>query len=235
MGIYSLNSSYAKQSSSIVTNGLVLSLDATDSSSYPSSGSTWHDLSENSINHTLANTTYSSTFGGDLLFDGSSSYGIAPENSALNSQTFTIDVIVSPASLSQNGFWFEKGTVNTQYSLFMQGSNIVFRGHTGSVVNFVVVPSATYMTANNWYHVVGTFISGQQRLYINGSQVGTGSVSGTISTNANGTSVGVYGGFSGSRSYWYNGKISSVKVYNKALTESEVKQNFNAIRQRYGI
>jgi hypothetical protein len=117
----------------------------------------------------------------------------------------------------------------------MQGSNIVFRGHTGSVVNFVVVPSATYMTANNWYHVVGTFISGQQRLYINGSQVGTGSVSGTISTNANGTSVGVYGGFSGSRSYWYNGKISSVKVYNKALTESEVKQNFNAIRQRYGI
>jgi hypothetical protein len=199
-------------------------------------GNSWRDLSGNSIVHTISSSKYFPKDEGSFLFNGSSSLIVAPENSLLNSQSFTIDVIVSPASLSQNGFWFEKGQVNTQYSLFMEGGNIVFRGNNGtSFVNFVAVTASTYMSTNQWYNVVGTFVSGQQRLYINGVQVGSGTVSATIPTNANGTSIGVYGGFNGSRSYWYNGKISSVKIYNRSLSANEVNKNFNVTRARYGI
>jgi hypothetical protein len=91
------------------------------------------------------------------------------------------------------------------------------------------------MNTSNWYQVVGTFTSGTRRLYINGVLVNSDTQSGTIDTNTNGMSIGVYGGFNGGRGYYYNGNIASVKVYNRELTASEIQQNFNANRSRFGI
>ena len=59
--------------------------------------------------------------------------------------------------------------------------------------------------------------------------------SGTIATNANGSSIGVYGGYNGARSYYFNGTIGSVKVYNRALSATEIAQNFDSHRSRYGV
>jgi hypothetical protein len=58
---------------------------------------------------------------------------------------------------------------------------------------------------------------------------------GTVGTNTNGISIGVYGGFNGVRGYYYNGNISSVKVYNRALSASEVQQNYNAQKSRFNL
>ena len=91
------------------------------------------------------------------------------------------------------------------------------------------------MNTSNWYQVVGTYVSGDRKLYINGTLVNSDSQAGAISTSNAGTSIGVYGGYTGSRGYYYNGNIAIVRVYNKPLTATEVQQNFNATRGRFNI
>jgi len=200
-------------------------------------GGGWADLSGASNHGELVNgPTYNSSNGGSLVFDGSNDMIIIPENSALNTQTPSVEVWVKTNATTQNGFWFEKGTVNTQYSLFQEGGVIQWRQNfSGSGTTNLSTTTATYMNTSNWYQVVGTFTSGARRLYINGVLVNSDTQGGTITTNANGMSIGVYGGFNGSRGYYYNGNISAVKIYNKELTAAEVQQNFNATRGRFGI
>ena len=179
---------------------------------------------------TASSLTYASD--NTFSFNGSSNLAIFPENSALNTQTPTVEVWVKTNALSQNGFWFEKGTVNSQYALFQEGGVIQWRlGPLGDLST----TTASFMNTTNWFQVVGTFTSGDRRLYINGVQVNSNTTTGTLSTNTNGCSIGVYGGFSGGRGYYYNGSLAVVKVYNRALSASEVNQNFQALRSRFGI
>lgn len=183
---------------------------------------------------TGANLTYGSD--GYFSFNGSTSTLIFPENSIFNTQTFTIEAWIKTNATTQNGFIFEKGQVNTQYSLFQEGAGIQFRGTlNGTVTNMVNITTANYISTTSWAHIVATFISGYQAVYVNGVLAASNTLTGTIATNTNGCSIGVYGGFNGGRGYYFNGTIANVKVYNRALTAPEVYQNFAAIRGRYGI
>jgi hypothetical protein len=222
----------------IVTNGLVLALDAADRNSYVSGSTTWNDLSGNNM---VASMSGSVPFSGSLV-QGAFTFGnnasfIMPENSALNTQTPTVEIWARTNATGQNGFWFEKGNVNTQYSLFQEGSNITWRqffSNLGSI-NSLTVPAATYINTVNWFQVIGTFTSGVRRIYVNGVLAASDAQTGTIGTNTNGSSIGVFGGFNGSRGYYYNGSISTVKVYNRALSASEILQNYDAQKSRFGL
>lgn len=185
------------------------------------------------INGTLYNTSN----GGFLSFDGSNDMMITPNNTTLDTQTPSVEVWVRTNATTQNGFWFEKGTVNSQYSLFQEGSVIQWRQlfSSGQGLTNLSTTTASHMNTSNWYQVVGTFSSGRRRLYINGTLVNSDTQSGTINTSSSGMSIGVYGGYSGSRGYYYNGNLAICRVYNRELTESEVSQNFNALRGRFGI
>lgn len=218
---------------SIVTSGLVLCVDAGSPRSYPGTGTTWNDAVSSGYNFTLTNgPTYSSSNLGYFTFDGVNDFAVAGYNSALDTQTPTVEVWVKTNATTQNGFWFEKGSVNTQYALFQEGTSIQWRlGALGDLST----TTASYMNTTNWYQVVGTFTSGSRILYINGVQVNSNSTTGTLATNTSGMSIGAYGGNSGSNSYWYNGALSICRVYNRVLSATEVLQNFNAIRGRYGI
>jgi hypothetical protein len=218
----------------VVRDGLVLHLDAANPKSYPGSGTTWNDLSGLGNGGTLTNgPTYNSSNLGYFQFV-TDDFAAISNNVALDTQTPTVEVWVKTNATTQNGFWFEKGTVNTQYSLFQEGGNIQWRMNIGGIKT-LSTPTATYMNTSNWYQVAGTYTSGTRRLYINGLLVNSDLQSGTIATNAGGMSIGVFGGFNGSRGYYYNGNLSSCKVYNRALTASEIRQNFEATRGRYGI
>jgi len=179
---------------------------------------------------------------GNITYNGSNNCIIAAESSALNNQNITVEVWIKTNALSQNGFFFEKGNVNTQYSLFQEGGNIVWRqnlsGGTGtnaSSFSSMYATTANYISTSNWAHIVGTYVSGSRCLYINGTLVATDSTTGQIQYNTNGTSVGVFGGYNGGHAYYYNGQIGVVRVYGKVLTATEVTQNFNAQRARYGV
>ena len=224
-------------SPSIITNGLVLCLDAANTKSYPGSGTTWTDLSgRGSIGELVNSPIYNSSNGGYFQFV-TDDYIKIPNNTALDTQTPTVEVWVKTNATTQSGFWFEKGQVNTQYSLFQEGNAIQWRQYlsTGPTLTNLSTTTATYMNTSSWYQVVGTYISGSRKLYINGVLVNSDSQTGLINTDANGMSIGVYGGYSGARGYYYNGNLAICRVYNRVLTASEIQQNFNALRGRFGI
>ncbi len=181
--------------------------------------------------YTASNLTYASD--GTIGFNASNSIITSPNNTALDTQTPTVEVWVKTNSLNQNGFWFEKGSVNSQYSLFQEGTAIQWRMNIGGITQLSTASS--FLSTSAWCHVVATYTSGTRVLYVNGVAVNSDSQTGTIATNASGMSVGAYGGNSGSNAYWYNGNIGLVRVYNRALSANEVIQNFNATRGRYGV
>jgi hypothetical protein len=224
----------AYNSGSIITNGLVLCLDAANSKSYPGSGTVWTDLSGNgNIGELVNSPTYNSSNLGYFQFV-TNDYARIPNNTALDTQTPTVEVWVKTNATSQNGFWFEKGTVNTQYSLFQAGSVILWRQRlTSGTITNLSTTTANFINTSNWYQVVGTYTSGTRRLYINGIQVNSDTQSGTIATNPRGMSIGVYGGFNGARGYYYNGNLSLCRIYNRALSAAEIQQNYNALKSRY--
>lgn len=224
--------SYNPQS---VTNGLVFCFDAGNIKSYPGTGTAVKNIISNSTGVTINSPTYSVNLGGYFSFVTDDVIAF-PEESALNSQEVSVEVWFRTNALDQLGFFFEKGSVNTQYSLFQEGANIRWRANFGSgFVTMVSVSSTSFLNTTNWFQLVATHRSGTQNVYINSVNVGNGTTSGTLATNANGMSIGAYGGFNGSRSYYYNGDIGVVKVYNRRLEPEEVRQNFAALRGRYGI
>lgn len=186
--------------------------------------------------NTITATSLTYAANGTFSFNGSNNMLIMSENSTFNTQNPTVEVLIKTNSLNQNGFFFEKGQVNTQYSLFQEGTNIVWRTHNGTLNSFdsQTIASSNINTSNYW-HIVGTIENGNKKIYVNGQEKASVAWSNTIPTNANGCSIGVYGGFNGSRGYYLNGIIDSVKVYNRGLTQAEIQQNFNALRGRYGI
>jgi hypothetical protein len=219
----------------IVMDGLVLALDAGNTKSYPGSGTSWYDKSPTGATGTLVNTpTYNSANSGYFEFATNDIIKI-PNDTALDTQTPTVEVWIKTNATSQNGFWFEKGTVNTQYSLFQEGANIQWRHNFSGTLSTFSTTTATYISTSNWYQVVGTYSSGSRKLYINGNLVNSESRTGVISTNSGGMSIGAYGGYTGGNGYFYNGNLAICRVYNRALLDSEIQKNFQATRSRFGI
>ena len=224
----------------IVTNGLVLSLDAADRNSYSGSGTAWNDLSGNNSIGTLTNSPTFNTANGGFFGFVTDDYVLIPENSALNSQTISIEMWIKTNSLSQNGMWFEKGQLNTQYNLFQEGASFFWRQRitTGGVINLSMTTS-TYLSTTSWAQVVATFTSGDRKIYVNGVVAASDTQTGTIVTDTNGMSIGVWGGFTtkpaDGRGYFYNGSIAIIKVYNRSLSQLEILQNYNAQKSRFDL
>ena len=95
--------------------------------------------------------------------------------------------------------------------------------------------TSSYVTANKWNHIVCAYNGSTKTIYVNGVLAASTSCTGTPSTNTNGISMGVYGGYNGGRGYWFSGQIAISRVYNRGLTASEILQNYNATRSRFGL
>jgi hypothetical protein len=165
-----------------------------------------------------------------ITFDGTNDYINIPSSNVFDTQTVTVEVVVKPYATSQNGFWFEKGAVNTQYSLFMEGSNIVWRTAYGGTYDSLYFGSSN-MTANAWNHVVGTYTAGDKRVYLNSTLMNNNSLNVTLNTNQGNQYIGSYN----SNGYFYNGEIAVVKVHNRALSAGEIKQNYGHYKTRFNL
>jgi hypothetical protein len=219
----------------IVTDGLVFAVDIADPNSYVTGSTTWRDISSTQSTGTLSGSvTYSSSNQGSLGFAGAGAV-LFPEASALNTQTPSVEVWIKTNATTQNGFWFEKGTVNSQYSLFQEGASITWRQNLSGGLSSQIATAATFISTANWAHIVGTYTSGDRKIYINGVVRASDAQSGTVLTNTNGMSIGVFGGFNGSRGYYYNGSIAIVRVYNRVLALTEIQQNYNAQKSRFEL
>ena len=215
----------------IITDGLVFAVDAGSDRSYPGSGTTTTNII-NSASGTLTNgVAYVTNNGGAFDFDGTDDFIVFPDDTNLDNQTLTMEGWVSmDSTLNQDGFFFEKGSVNTQYSTFTNANNLIFRTQNLSTVD-LAISMLSYVSADTWFHVACTYGSGSKRIYINGTQVASSSgLTGTIPVNTGGLYLGAYGP---GTSYQMNGNIAVSRVYNKALTAAEVLQNYNAQKSRF--
>ena len=225
----------------IVTDGLVFNMDFGSSKCYPGSGTSCYDIGGNSSTGEIVNSPTFTTLNNNkyFSFNGTTNSRLIkiPNNTNLNTQTPSVEVWIKTNATTQGGFWFEKGNVNTQYSLFQEGGNIQWRQNfTAGLSTFSTGTATTAgITTTSWFQVVGTFTSGSRILYVNGIRKNSDSATGTINTNNNGMSIGAYGGYNGSRDYYYNGDIAIVRVYNKVLTPAEVLNNYNALKGRFGL
>jgi hypothetical protein len=213
----------------IVTSGLVLNYDAGNTSSYPGTGPTWFDLSGLGNNGTLINNpTYSSNNSGYLNFDGVDEYvdtGKTATQLGVYDADYTFEAWVYPTDLTSDRTMF-----GTDTTALRQGMHLVFRsgsiyqGHYGS--DF----SAGTATLNGWNNISYTYVksSGAASIYKNGVLQGTGTISSFIGT----TNILIARWAS---TYYFAGPGAVYRVYNRTLTATEVAQNFNVLRGRYGL
>jgi hypothetical protein len=217
----------------IVTDGLIFAVDAGSTRSYPGTGTTTTNII-NGASGTLTNgVAYVTNNGGAFDFDGTDDFIVFHDDTNLNNQTLTMESWVNMHStLSQDAFFFEKGFVNSQYSTFTNANNLIFRT-IGLSTQDLAVSMLSYTSADTWFHVACTYGAGVKYVYINGVAVTTMTgLTGTISTNTTGLFLGAYGP---GNSFQMDGKIAVSRVYNKALTQAEVTQNFNAQKSRFGL
>jgi hypothetical protein len=205
----------------LVTSGLVLNLDAGDTTSYPGSGIIWTDLSDSSNNATLNNgPTFDSANGGSIVTDGSNDFILTSSDIFNPNSNFSVSFFVkrigSGGSLISNtatgSFQIQLGT----------GLNVVdsFVLNMGSFSNVTVV--------NTWYNLCLVRSGNTYTLYRNGSVFGSFS-----SANAFTRGPNVFG--KNANVEFWNGHYGVILCYNKALTASEVTQNYNEYKGRYGL
>lgn len=236
-------------SPTLVTNGLVLCMDAANIKSYPGSGTTWTDLSSKKISGTLTNgPTFSSNNGGYFIFDGVNDHVNLGSSNAItgdNLTTITLDVWVNYSSTSGDRLIaIQRGSGGLNSSLAAMQVNLNQTVNTAGYLQFVTRNSTNtnvdYLAVNNNYHLVGKFqnfvatITGtSSALYVNGALATSSTVSGlpSVTNNTDPALLGIQPGLTNP----LNGSIAVAKVYNRALTALEVLQNFNALRGRFGI
>lgn len=220
----------------IVTDGLVLCLDAANSRSYPGTGTTWTDL-KGGNNGTLTNmdgANFSSENSGSLSFDGSNEY-ITTGTTNLDLTDMSICCWVNFSSKS--GSWKtisnkEVSNTNRNWWVGLDGNGTnrfsFLRSVNGS--DTVLIGNVS-PDLNRWYFYCGTCTSTPVfSTYINGELDASNSHSGSLSTA--GTS-NVIGRYAPQNLYYINAKIGSISYYNKALTADEVRQNYLATKERY--
>lgn len=231
-------------SNSIISTGLVLNLDAGNTSSYPGSGTNWTDLSGSGNNGTLINgPAYNSSNFGSLAFDGNddvASFGNIL-NMGLSSWTMSCWVKINDGSgfagimgktsyrgyVGRYSFYLDNGTI---YSFFQPD------------VNYIITTPITPYLDNKFHNLVMTIDrTSMMYLYIDGTSVGTPlNVSGTSNINLNGSTdnfyIGSYGSSNGLSPFGFlNGNVSQASIYNRALSAAEVTTNFNVNRAKYGL
>ena len=219
----------------IITDGLVLLLDAGNPKSYSGSGTTWNDLSGNGNHGTNANMTFETDKGGVFDFNNSNSQSSIANSDSLNPVSqLTLEAVVNFDGNSTD-FIFEKGNVNTQYSIFSHGTDLVFRTvHAGvSGYDSLYAAKTQGITNGQYHHVLGSYNGSTKKTYIDGREVATKNKTGNLVTTTPGAAVGDFGG--ASTGYPFGGKIALVRVYNIGLTASQVKHNFVALRGRCGL
>lgn len=168
---------------------------------------------------------------GALSFDGTDDFINISGTSDLASDlrltgNVTIECVCKPDS-QNNGNMFAMAT-NNGYRMRVQSNNDLWIYSNGNSV------SGGNMTVNTWHHCVGVFSDTGLRLYQNNSLVSSNSSAYSPATASWGSQGAVIGGYT-TTSELFDGSISVVKIYNRALTAEEVSRNYNAYKNRFNL
>jgi hypothetical protein len=227
----------------IVFDGLVLYLDASNTKSYIPGTTVWNDISRVGNNGTLVNgPTFNTGSGGCIVFDGFNDLVSLPF--ILDTSTnYTIEVmakcntmIADPSPQNRQTIWsFSSGSSQGYELLDLEIWNDGVTSFNGDNVNFSasLINNLYPIGANNIHTYTLSKSGSSQSWYVDG--VFRINVNQTYTGTSQFFKLGSRGvGSTGTGQQW-NGLIYSVKIYNRALSSTEVRQNFNSTRSRFGI
>lgn len=224
----------------IIENGLVLALDAADRISYPGTGTTWSDLSGNRNNGTLTGgATYSSTAGGSISFDGLDEYiNCEPSSYLTGLINITACIWVKPLILPGTTYLYyplitRYGGSNGWDLSYSRDKNFLFGGREiAGDANYLGTATTSTYELNTWNNVVGTKSGNIWRIYVNGilQNSFTGGT-GTVPFDAKNLRIGA----ASFNLVFSNISVSNAMIYNRTLSASEVLQNYNATKSRFGL
>lgn len=217
---------YVPKITGLITNGLIVKLDAGNTVSYSGSGNTWTNLIDNS-NYTINNGSFNSANGGSIVFNGTSTY--VPIGTPLSNNTnYSIEAWVNASAIDQS-----HNIVSSENNVFWIAAGTLYGGIAG---NYQQVSSASFPT-NIWKYVALTFddSSNTMTLYINGSQINQNT---NVTSNYTSEILRIGSHYAGSPKApvsFFNGKISKVRIYNRALSSSQISQNYNFEKSIFGL
>ena len=228
----------------IVTDGLVICLDAANTNSYVSGSTVWNDISRGGSTMTLINgPTFNSSNNGSIVFDGIDDR-VSLTSNINTGQNFTVSAWIFPTLLgslrrsivangynyvSTNGWFFATGGgINNAFFLSI-GTDLAVRGSNSNA-----------LTVNMWAFVSGVCINGGANilLYVNGREVPSYSFSVLGTRTITYTHPQLNVGFrdvGSANTDPYTGRIAQTTVNTRALTAAEILQNYNATKSRFGL
>jgi hypothetical protein len=238
----------------IVTNGLVLHLDAGRAASYGGDGTIWRDLSGQNNNGTLqGGVGFTVDDGGSLIFDGVNDSVVTstrtPNTEFQYTSEFTISSWCRITENSGEGYIVNNRITDangTSYSgwglLHVNGSIWGFVGGYPGVLSWrkVIISTTTFdnLVYNKWAHItyLNTGNAGEQKIYINGIDSTLSAFDDTsppYTINYSNGNSRIYIGLDATFPHYITGNIAQVSIYNRALSAAEVQQNYNALVGRY--
>jgi len=241
-------------SPSIISDGLVIYLDAANLRSYAGSGTFWYDLSGTANTAYLINGPSFSVAGGSSVIscDGANDYIEIIDNSSLDFGTnnFTVEYWAKKTEAT-TGFdniwgpnkWYSGGggAGQNEWSLTIGngsgGNGDVFELGIESGSTYYGITNSSYTLLNNWKQYVGIRSGASLLLYLNGVAIGTSSPSGMSSSTAINNIAGrnLRINNSGLNNFFTKADNAILRIYNRALSATEILQNYNATRKRFGL
>lgn len=221
------NTPYTPFTSTIVTSGLVLNLDAGNSSSYPGTGTTWFDISGNgrnaTVNGTISFTTNYFTISSDSTYISLPNSGLVPRTNDFTYSTWVyFNSTDNLDTIFENGSWTDTLLFRFETSQFTVYAESALRGTI-----------AWTPVTGSWRNIVLRRASNTVSCYINNVLTGTPF---TMNLDIDLANPNLWLMRSQhTTGQWTNGRISTFSIYNRALSDAEIAQNFDVLKTRYGI
>ena len=228
-------------SPTVSTENLILYLDAGNYNSYSGSGTVWKDLTGNQNGTLTTGQTYSSSNFGSINFAGASNQivnvGAANQYFYGGNLNITFEAWVKSPGLAVGKYIC--GIFGFSYGnrLYIAGDGNVVFGIYNSATNswgYYASTSGLNLFDNQWHHVVGTMTSTTGSIYTDGVLRTSGAGTHTGTNIWIGMSAQI-GNNQNDAYYHFNGNIAVARFYRRALTATQVSNNFNALRGRFGI
>lgn len=224
----------------IITNGLIVMIDPSNPKCFPGSGTALNDLSGNFNSASLeGGVTFNSGNGGCFVFDGTNDHILFSKAHAAGVNELTILMYVNPDTVTATMTMFDEGG-NTWFQYVLRQDAWYTRdtstGTQGARNNDIFPSSGNPFSAGVWKHVALVYsVAGAfKRYYVNGSLIGSSTTSvDTTTTGERVPNVSKFG-FPTDGTY-FDGKLGSIAIYNRALTPAEVLNSFNTTRTRFNI
>ena len=215
----------------IITDGLVLNVDAGFTPSYPTTGATWYNVSSGGNNGTLTNTpTFNSSNGGSIVFDGVDDWVQIPTYTFGNGN-WTVIAWVNANTTTDYNILSNSSGGPVSNAFGFQSNKIAYRNYDGAWQERF---GNTTLSTGNWYMLTwvnyagASAVEGTIQMFVNG--ISDSSIFNSYTTNGGPCDAIGRNWFS-----YYNGRICSLQFYTKSLTSSEILQNFNAQKGRFGL